>query len=165
MGRSGRHPGMGGLVRRALLEWTGPAVRSAATLEAMYSLSTHPALAGHASLIVTEADTAIALGTGDVPVLSTSRLIALIEAAAVAALDGALPDDLTSVGVSLSIDHIAPSGIGATVRAGAVLEAIDDVALEFVIEAHDGETLVAVGGHTRVIVERDRLLARVSSTK
>lgn len=161
MGRSGRHPGMVGLVRRALLEWIGPTVRSAGTLDAMDSLSTDTELAGHASLIVTEADTAIALGTGDVPVLSTSRLIALIEAAAVAALDGALPDDLTSVGVSLSIDHLAPSGIGATVRAGAVLEAIDDVALEFVIEANDGETLVAVGGHTRVIVERDRFLARV----
>lgn len=152
---------MTGLVLGLLSEWTGPTARSAGTLDAMDSLSTDTELAGDASLIVTEADTAIALGTGDVPVLSTSRLIALIEAAAVAALDGALPDDMTSVGVSLSIDHIAPSGVGATVRASAVLEAIDDAALEFVIEAADGETLVAVGGHTRVIVERDRFLARV----
>lgn len=115
-----------------------------------------------ASLTVTEADTALAGGSGDVPVLSTPRLIALFEAAAFAALDGKLPDDLTSVGVSVSIDHMAPSAIGSTVIARAVLEAVDDAALEFALEANDGDMMVGMGNHTRVVVERERFLARLA---
>jgi fluoroacetyl-CoA thioesterase len=130
------------------------------TLSGMDSLTANAELTGHAILTVTEADTAIAQRSGDVPVLATPRLIALLEEAAVAALAGKLPNDLTSVGVNVSVDHLAPSAIGATVRATAVLEAIADEALEFAVEAVDGETIVAVGGHTRVIVERDRFLAR-----
>lgn len=118
-------------------------------------------LTGSATLTVTEADTALEQGSGDVPVLATPRLIGLFEEAAVAALDGKLPSGMTSVGASVSIDHIAPSGIGAVVTARAVLEAVDDVALEFALEATDGDTLVGVGNHTRVVVERDRFLARV----
>lgn len=149
------------LVSGRLDEWTGCSRCGAVTLAGIDSISADTELTGHASLTVTEADTAVVVGTGDVPVLSSSRLIAVLEAAAVAALEGVLPDDLTSVGVSLSVDHLAPSAIGATVTATAVLEAIDDAALEFAVEAVDGDTMVAVGGHTRVIVERDRFLARV----
>lgn len=115
-----------------------------------------------ASLTVTEADTAVAQGSGDVPVLATPRLIALFEAAAVAALEGKLPDGMTSVGVSVSVDHMAPSAIGSTVRARAVLEAVDDAALEFALEAIDGDTMVGMGNHTRVVVERDRFLKRIA---
>jgi predicted thioesterase len=114
-----------------------------------------------ASFTVTEADTAAAQGSGDVPVLATPRLIGLFEAAAVAALDGKLPDDMTSVGVSVSVDHMAPSAIGSKVSARAVLDAVDDAALEFALEAFDGDTMVGMGTHTRVVVERERFLARV----
>ncbi len=129
------------------------------TLSPMDPITANSELTGRAVLTVTEADTAIALRSGDVPVLGTPRLIALLEEAAVAALAGALPDDLTSVGVNVSVDHLAPSPVGATVTATAVLEAIDDEALEFAVEAMDGDTMVAIGGHTRVVVERDRFLA------
>lgn len=142
-------------------EWTAPSGPGAGTLTVMDSLGTDTDLTGRASLTVTAVDTAVVVGTGDVPVLSTSRLIAVLEAAAVSALEGAFPDDLTSVGVSLSVDHLAPSAVGATVIATAVLEVIDDAALEFAVEAMDDDTMVAVGSHTRVIVERDRFLARV----
>lgn len=112
---------------------------------------------------MTEADTAAAQGSGDVPFLATPRLIALFEAAAFAALDGKLPEDLTSVGVSVSIDHMAPSAVGSTVRARAVLEAVDDAALEFAVEATDGDTMVGMGSHTRVVVERERFMDRIAS--
>ena len=95
--------------------------------------------------------------------MATPRLIGLLEAAAVNALRGKLPDDMTSVGASIAVDHLAPSAIGATVTGAAVLEAIDDVALEFALEAMDGDTMVATGSHTRIIVERDQFLAKVTS--
>ena len=124
-------------------------------------LRTDSELTGISSLIVSASDTAEAEGSGDVPALATPRLIALFEAAAMAALDGKLPEDLTSVGVSISVDHIAPSPIGATVTAIAVVEAVDDAAIEFALEAMDGETLVGQGNHTRVVVERDRFIAKL----
>lgn len=127
------------------------------------SLPTDTELSGRASIVVSEADTALELGSGDVPVLATPRLIGLLEAAAVNALRGKLPDDMTSVGASVAVDHLAPSAIGATVTGAAVLEAIDDVALEFALEAMDGDTVVATGSHTRIIVERDQFLAKVTS--
>ena len=126
-------------------------------------LATDSELAGQASLVVTAADTAVEQGSGDVPVLATPRLVALLEAAAVNALDGKLPDDMTSVGASLSIDHLAPSAVGAAIVGSAVLEAIDDTALEFALEAMDGDTVIATGSHTRVIVEREEFLEKVTS--
>lgn len=110
-------------------------------------------------LTVGDADTALALGSGDVPVLATPRLTGLFEAAAVSALAGKLPDDLTSVGASIEVDHLAPSAVGATVVATALLEAVDGAALEFVLEATEGDTVIAIGSHTRVVVERDPFLA------
>lgn len=124
-------------------------------------LRTDSELTGVSSLIVSAADTAEAEGSGDVPCLATPRLISMFEAAAVAALDGKLPPDLTSVGVSMSVDHLAPSPIGATVTAVAVVEAVDDAALEFALEAREGDVLVGQGNHTRVVVERERFLTRL----
>ena len=131
-----------------------------ATIAGVDPLSTDTDLAGTATLTVTEADTALEQGSGDVPVLATPRLIALFEEAAVAALGGNLPDGMTSVGASVSVDHIAPSPIGASVTAMAVLEAVDDVVLEFAFEATDSDKMVGFGNHTRVVVERDQFLAR-----
>jgi fluoroacetyl-CoA thioesterase len=126
------------------------------------ALRTDSELSGISSLIVSAADTAEAQGSGDVPALATPRLISLFEAAAMAALDGQLPDDLTSVGVSISVDHLAPSPIGATVTATAVVESVDDAAIEFAVEAMDGDTLVGQGNHTRVVVERERFLRKLA---
>ena len=61
------------------------------------------------SFTVDEGSTAIALGSGDVPVLGTPKVIALVEEAAVAALAGSLSADDTTVGTSVTVDHLAPS--------------------------------------------------------
>ena len=116
-----------------------------ATLGGIEPFTTDTELTGQASLTVAEADTAIELGSGDVPVLATPRVVALVEQAAVAALAGKFPDDMTSVGASISIDHLAPSGIGATVTASAVVEATDGAALEFALQAVQADTVVAEG--------------------
>ena len=114
---------------------------------------------GTSIAVVTKADTAVEMGSGDVPVLATPRVIAWMEAAAVAALR-VLPDHLTSVGIHISVDHSAPTLEGARVRTQAEVKALDGQRIEFDVRAFDGEKVIAGGTHTRVILDRERFLAR-----
>ncbi|MGI9647908.1 MAG: thioesterase family protein [Acidimicrobiia bacterium] len=112
-------------------------------------------------LIVTEADTAIAMGSGDVPVLATPRVVALCEEATVAAVAGQLPEGATTVGTRVEIDHLKPSTLGETVVAHATLVDIDARRLQFTVTVADPDgTAVAVARVWRVVVERDRFLNR-----
>lgn len=113
---------------------------------------------GSATLVVGEADTAIALGSGDVPVLATPRLVALLEEAAVAALAGTLEEGATSVGTHIAIDHLAASFLSAPVRATAEVTEIDPRSVSFRLTAHEGDRVVAIGNHTRIVVDRARFL-------
>lgn len=111
--------------------------------------------------VVTEDDTAVALGSGDVPVLATPRLLAWAEAATVAAVADALRDGETSVGTNISLDHLAASPVGAQVSVAAVLESVDGRLLRFTVAAHDTDRrLLASGTVTRAVVNRERFLAR-----
>jgi fluoroacetyl-CoA thioesterase len=117
-------------------------------------------LRGEAKLVVTEADTALALGSGTVDVLGTPRLIALCEEASVRAVEGTLPGGLTTVGISVRIDHIQPSPVGAEVIAEAVLAKVDGRRLTFTVSASDPRGLVAVGKVVRVVVDIERFLSK-----
>lgn len=113
---------------------------------------------GAISLVVGEADTAIAMRSGSVPVLATPRVVALVEEAACQALAGHLPDGITSVGMRVQIDHLQPTSIGIEVEAEAMLEKIDGRRLVFTVSVSDPRGLIAVGKVTRVLVEVDRFL-------
>ncbi len=117
----------------------GPSIGSAATRQAT----------------VTEADTAVALGSGDVDVLGTPRVVALVEEAAVAALAGRLESQVTTVGIHIDLQHLAPSPIGSVVVASAEVTAIEGKTVTFAVEATMGDRLVARGTHRRVQVVRD----------
>ena len=108
---------------------------------------------------VADQDTAVALGSGDVPVLATPRVLALAERATVAAVAGAIGPGATTVGVRVELEHLAASVVGATVRASAELERVDGRVLEFAVELRDGARLAARGHVTRVLVDRDAFLA------
>ena len=112
--------------------------------------------------VVTEADTATALGSGDVPVLATPRLLAWLEAATVEALDGRLGDGETSVGSRIELEHRAATAVGATVTVTADLVAVDGRLLRFSVAAQDADgSLLATGDVTRVVVDRERFLSRL----
>jgi fluoroacetyl-CoA thioesterase len=117
-------------------------------------------LRGDATLTVTDADTARALGSGIVEVLGTPRMVALVEAATCDALDGVLEPGTTSVGMRVQIDHLQPTGIGGVVEAEAVLEKIEGRRLTFTVSASDAGGLVAAGKVTRVIVDVDRFMKK-----
>ena len=122
-----------------------------------------PGLTGEATVRVSETHTAAALGSGNVSAFSTPALIALMEGAAVAALEGRLPDGQTSVGTRLDVRHLAATPVGMTVRATATLIQVDGRRLVFAVEAHDDAEQVGAGTHERFVVERARFEARVAA--
>lgn len=120
-------------------------------------------LSAAVELIVTDADTAASVGSGDVPVLATPRVIALVEAATVAALAPHLDAATTSVGTRIELDHHAPTLVGATVVAEARLRSVDGRKLGFDVVLREGTAVTAQGRVDRVLVNRDRFLARASA--
>jgi predicted thioesterase len=119
-----------------------------------------PGRSGRASLVVGERDTAVALGSGDVDVLATPRLISLCEEATVVAVAGVLGAGRTSVGVRVQFDHLAPVRVGSQVTAEAVLEKVEGRRLTFTVSATDAAGLVGAGRVTRVVVDIEGFLAK-----
>jgi fluoroacetyl-CoA thioesterase len=120
-----------------------------------------PGLTGEVEHTVTEADTAVALGSGDVPVLGTPKVLALAEAATVAALARALDAGSTSVGTGVSLRHRAATAVGGRVVAGAELTAVDGAALTFAVTVRDGDGRVVADGQVeRAVVVREKFLVR-----
>jgi predicted thioesterase len=113
---------------------------------------------------VTPDDTARALGSGDVEVLATPRLLAWCEAATVAALagEGGVAETATSVGTRVRLDHLAATPVGGRVEVTATLQHRDGRLVRFDVAATDRSgRVVATGEVYRVLVERDRFEARV----
>jgi predicted thioesterase len=109
-------------------------------------------------LVVAEADTALAMGSGDVPVLASPRVLALAEQAAVRAIGACLPEDKTTVGAWVELAHRTPTPVGRTVVAEAVLLGVHGRRLEFTISVSDGAEEIAHVRHRRVIVDRARFI-------
>ncbi|MDA2979114.1 MAG: thioesterase [Actinomycetota bacterium] len=113
---------------------------------------------GIIEFVVDEASTAIALGSGDVPVLGTPKVVALIEQASIAAIGAQIEQESTTVGTKVMIRHLSPTKVGATVRAEAVVEDVRNGRITIAVKVTEGNTLVAEGSHVRVVVDRDRFM-------
>jgi predicted thioesterase len=114
-------------------------------------------------LLVDDADTALAIGSGDVPVLATPRIVALAEQASVAAVVEALEPGTTTVGYEVQLTHLSPTPVGGKVVAEATLETIEGRRLTFRVAVNDARGLVAAGRITRVVVARDRFIERAQA--
>jgi fluoroacetyl-CoA thioesterase len=117
-------------------------------------------LSARVELTVTDADTAQALGSGDVPVLGTPRVLALAEAATVAATARKIDAGLTTVGVRVELDHKAATPVGRSVVAEATLTRVDGVRLLFEVVVRDGDTVAAEGSVERVLLDRHRFVEK-----
>ena len=119
-------------------------------------------LSHSSQLTVTEQLTAQAMGSGDMPVLATPAMIALMENAAMTAVAPTLPDGDTTVGTMMDCTHDRASAIGTVITATATLTAVNGRALTFSVEAQDGAgNIIGKGTHTRFIVTRERFLAKL----
>ncbi|WP_067489083.1 thioesterase family protein [Actinomadura hibisca] len=111
---------------------------------------------------VGEADTAERVGSGDLPVLGTPRLLAFAEAVTLQVLAGRLGEGETSVGTRVELEHRAASLVGARVRVVAELIEVDGRRLGFRVTATDeGGALVGFGLVERVVVSGERFLSRL----
>ncbi len=118
-------------------------------------------LTGAASVAVTADNTALNIKSGSLPVFATPAMCALMEEAACNAINSCLDADTTSVGVSLSIAHTAPSAIGSLITACAQLTAVEKHKLTFTVEARDEKGLIGRGTHERCIVNSRKFLSKL----
>jgi len=125
-------------------------------------MTLRPGLTATATMTVSDADTAVAFRSGDVPVLATPRVVGLAEEASVQAIAGALGEGQTTVGYRVQLDHLAPTAVGGRVDAEATLETVESRRLTFRVSVNDGRGLVAAGRITRVVVERSRFLEKAA---
>ncbi|MFM7069092.1 MAG: thioesterase family protein [Actinomycetes bacterium] len=117
-----------------------------------------PGLTASVNLNVSDADTAIAMRSGDVAVVATPRLVALFEEAAVLAVHAELDPGTSTVGVTVQMEHVAPVAVGGQVAAEATLDRVEGRRLSFRVSARDDRGLVAAGKVTRVIVDIEKFL-------
>ena len=111
---------------------------------------------------VGDGDTAAAVGSGSLPVLGTPVLLAWCEAATCAAVEPCLAPGQTTVGTRVSVEHLAPSAVGAVVRVSAGTTHVDGRLVRFSVAARQDGKLVGSGEVTRVLVDAERFLSRVS---
>ena len=112
-------------------------------------------------LTVGAENTALALGSGDMEVLATPAMVALMENAAMMAVADCLPEGSTTVGIEISTSHLKASAVGANVVAEATLQEVDGRRLVFLLKAWDDAGVIGEGKHTRFIVDRERFLSKL----
>ncbi|MDR3192380.1 MAG: thioesterase family protein [Treponema sp.] len=119
-----------------------------------------PGLRAEKTETVTSENTAEAWGSGGLPVYATPAMIALMEGAAVAAVQDWLPQGFSTVGTELNVKHLSASPLGMGIRALGELIEIDGRRLRFKVEAHDRAGKIGEGFHERFIIENERFLKK-----
>ena len=120
-------------------------------------------LAAERSETVTELLLATRLGSGSVEVYATPAMVALIESAAVAAIEPLLPEGQSSVGIALDVKHLAATPPGQQVRARAEVSKVDGRKVTFRVQAWDERELIGEGTHIRFVIDVARFMQRVQS--
>lgn len=113
---------------------------------------------GRVERIVSESDTAMAFGSGEVKVFATPMMIGIMENAALRAVDPNLPTGFATVGTHLDVKHLAATPVGMKVWAEAELVAIEGKRLSFTIKAYDEKDLIGEGTHERYIVSFEKFV-------
>jgi fluoroacetyl-CoA thioesterase len=116
-------------------------------------------------MIVREEDLVSKLGSIGVDVLSTPRLIQLLEEAAIEAIQKFVPSDQLSLGTQVKIKHLSATPLGMKVTAHALLKEVNKNRLLFFVDAYDEREKVAEGEHERILVSKERFLQKVESKR
>jgi predicted thioesterase len=124
-----------------------------------------PGLIGKFERVVSEEDLVSRLGIIGVDVLSTPRLIQLLEAAAIEAIQPFMPPDRISLGTWVKIRHLSPTPVGMKVTAHALLKEVDKNRLLFWVDAYDQKEKIAEGEHERILVSKEHFLKKVEEKK
>ncbi|MEG1695103.1 MAG: thioesterase family protein [Eubacterium sp.] len=115
--------------------------------------------------MVTRNETAKVVGSGGLEVLATPTLAAWVENAAFEMAELCLPDEETTVGVNINLDHIAATPVGMKIRIKVVLTKIEGHCLDFKIEAWDTVQKIGEGTHRRFEVQKMKFMGKVQKKK
>ena len=118
---------------------------------------------GSGEAVVTEALTAKAMGSGELPVYATPAMAALVEETAWRSVAPALEPGQGTVGTKLDLAHLAATPLGKRVRCETVLKEIDRRRLGFSAEVWDEAGKIGEGTHERFIVDSERFLAKADA--
>ena len=124
-----------------------------------------PGLEAEKHTVVTDGNTAVSYGSGDIAVYATPAMVALMEGAAFSAVEALLPQGWSTVGTELNVKHLSATPVGMKVSARAELLVIDGRALSFKVEAFDEAGKIGEGSHGRFIIEVGKFLAKTESKK
>lgn len=124
-----------------------------------------PGLCGESEMIVKEEDLVSRLNGMKIEILSTQRLIQLMEEAAIKAIQEFIPKGQISLGTGIKIRHIAATPLGMKVTANALLKETVKNRLFFLIDAYDEKEKVAEGEHERVMVSKERFLQEMEKKR
>ena len=122
-------------------------------------------LIGEAITTVTSELTAVAMGSGSLAVYATPAMLALMEAAAVSAIDPHLEAGRASVGIQINIQHLRATPVGEHITAMAEITRIDGKRVTLEVRAWDEHELIGEGTHTRYVIDADEFIARLSGKK
>ncbi len=114
---------------------------------------------------VSEENSALAMGSGSLPVYATPAMTCLMEKAAAELAEECLPDGWTSVGISLSVQHKAATPIGMEVRAEAEVTAVEGRKITYAVRAFDGREEIGSGTHERFAVLRQKFMAKAEAKR
>lgn len=117
-------------------------------------------LKGVSKTIVSEKNTAVALGSGGIEVFATPAMIALMENAALTSVQKFLPDGSSTVGINIQSSHIAATPVGMEVVAKSELIEIDGKKLTFKVEAFDEVDKIGEGIHQRFIIDVEKFMSK-----
>ena len=120
-------------------------------------------LSAESKITVSETDTAEHLGSGSIPVYATPALVALMENAAVHALEGNLPPGHTTVGGHIDVRHLAATPVGMLVRAKAELVEVQGRKLVFQIRAWDEVEQIGDAHHVRFVIDTEGFMIKVKA--
>ncbi|MGZ3525050.1 MAG: thioesterase family protein [Thermodesulfobacteriota bacterium] len=124
-----------------------------------------PGLTGKSEMVVKEEDLVSQLGGVPVAVLSTPKLIQLLESAAVVAIRDFISPDQVSLGTEVRMKHLSATPLGMKVTANALLKSVEKNRLFFLVDAYDEKEKVAEGEHERVLVSKEGFLQRVEKKR
>jgi fluoroacetyl-CoA thioesterase len=119
-------------------------------------------MAAEIERVVGEEDTAVSFGSGGVKVFATPMMVALMENAALKAVDPYVGEGFATVGLSLNVKHMAATPVGMKVSARAELLSIEGKKLTFRIEAFDEQEKIGEGTHERYIIDLAKFLDRAA---
>ena len=126
-------------------------------------MSIEPGLRGRSETVVTEHNTAAAIGSGLVPVFATPHMIALMENAAANSLLPFLGEDEGSVGTLIHVEHTSATPIGMKVWANSVVTGVDGKKITFDVAAFDEAGEIGHGTHERFVIKPERFLAKAQA--